>query len=220
MDEFLASLSHSPWSVILLLAWVASVFVVVKGWRQFRGLPLPTRWTGRCCLLVGEGLFTLLVVLVVSHTGCAVLVRKQSLCSSNLRFLGTALSFSHDWDERFPPAAQWGDAIVGSYLPQVLRSQPDQHPLPPEQIFRCPSARSPFGYAFNAALDKMLFSKIVMPQETVLLFESDALVRNAAGDQTSLPPTPRHSDGDNYGFADGHVRWFLRHRASQLRWNP
>jgi prepilin-type processing-associated H-X9-DG protein len=43
----------------------------------------------------------------------------------------------------------------------------------------------------------------------VAIFESDR-GWNAHGGPQLLPRNPRHVKGDNYGFADGHAKWYAR----------
>ncbi len=206
MDKFLASLSHGPLEILLPLLWLVLLPLAVKGYQRLRQFPSPHRWLLRWGIIGGEVGFTLLVIVVVGHMGCAMLKAKQAQCTSNLRALSFAiLTYTQDWDERLPPALRWGDVIA------------DKLPI---NAFRCPSSRSPFGYAFNLSLSKMPLEWVSRPTETVMLLERDASKRNAAGDRTSLPSEPRHLGGDIYGYADGCAKWERRVFAPQLRWQP
>jgi hypothetical protein len=85
----------------------------------------------------------------------------------------------------------------------------------------CPSAAElRCGYAYNSALSRLDPATIASPEQTVALFESDR-GWNAAGDQSLLCPKPRHLRGDNWGFADGHAKWYARGGTpAGMVWEP
>jgi len=69
-----------------------------------------------------------------------------------------------------------------------------------------------FGRYLNSAVEN--------PDLTLAIFESDA-GWNAVGGPQLLPDEPRHFGGDNYGFADGSVRWLPRKKlGTDSRGNP
>ncbi len=66
-------------------------------------------------------------------------------CMSNVKQLSMAvLLYSQDWGETFPPASSWG-TLAGTRFP----------PGTSLNLFRCPSADSPYGYAFNRYLNRV-----------------------------------------------------------------
>jgi prepilin-type processing-associated H-X9-DG protein len=147
-------------------------------------------------LIVG---FLVLVVLIMVYP---VFVRERgsriNVCLSNVKNIALAIQmYVVDNGSHFPPAPIWCDA-----LDEYVKNR---------DVFRCPQARGKSGwdYAFNAALDRQDFEKLRKPEATVVIFESD-LGRNASGGRRDLPAVPRHLNGDNYGFADGHASWAKR----------
>lgn len=124
-------------------------------------------------------------------------------CQSNIKQICLGiLMYSQDYDEKFPLATNWEDIVVSQYIKD-------------QRVAVCPKAptlRS--GYAYNAQLSGRERNTIKKPAETVAILESDK-GWNAAGGRELLPSPPRHVDGDNYGFVDGHVRWFSRRSMRQ-----
>ncbi len=114
------------------------------------------------------------------------------MCLANVTSLALGVQmYVADNDDRFPPSSGWGDC-----LSDYVKSRDDH---------RCEKADEPtVGFAYNASLSGDSFADIPGRAQVVVIFESDA-GWNAAGGPELLPDVPRHSDGDNYGFADGHV---------------
>ena len=121
----------------------------------------------------------------------------RSSCQSNLKraMLGV-LQYSQDYQEHFPTAPKWIDNIM-----PYVRS---------EDIFRCPALPddSNYGYAYNQNLSGLSQSKTDNVAQTVALYETDDLTRNAfgAGEERAY----RHGGGSNIAFTDGHIKWFAQ----------
>jgi len=140
-------------------------------------------------------------------------------CLSHVKNISLAIQmYVADNDDRFPPAGDWC-GILDEYVKN-------------RDVFRCPEARGTSGwdYAYNALLSAKSMYDLTDPANTVAIFESDA-GRNAAGGPELLPDEPRHSGGDNYGFADGDAQWIKRKKrpdgswakepeADWVRWKP
>jgi len=130
---------------------------------------------------------------------------------SNLHCLaGVVLMYQQDWDEKAPPASQWGTLITPYVAPYVKDTE----------IFRSPSAKdtNPFrdpaapvgvkySYAFNKNLSARTLNVVRVPAKTVLLFDSTKNALNASDTGQSVPRPGRHGGGSLYAFSDGHVRW-------------
>ncbi len=122
---------------------------------------------------------------------------RRSSCQSNLKqmMLGI-LQYSQDYNETFPTARKWIDNV----MPYVKN----------EQIFRCPSLPDGdnYGYALNQNLDGLGLAKMNNPAQTVAIYETNDLTRNAFGvaDERAY----RHLGGSNIAFADGHIKWFAQ----------
>jgi prepilin-type processing-associated H-X9-DG protein len=114
-------------------------------------------------------------------------------CLRNLKQIGLGLMmYCQDYDERMPPAAEWC-TVVDPYLRN-------------RDLFRCPSAPTPYGYAFNRNLDRVGLAQLRRPAATVLVFESSAARPNATDTGQSLCRPARHPQGNNFAYTDGHVR--------------
>lgn len=122
---------------------------------------------------------------------------RRTICASNLRQIGAAMSlYASDNDGYLPEAGRWMD--------QIER-------YGPERILRCPEARtirrSAYGYAFNSALGSANLSKA--KGTTPLVFDSTLLDRNAASGLETLPRPGRHvfagGPVDNVLLVDGGV---------------
>jgi prepilin-type processing-associated H-X9-DG protein len=114
-------------------------------------------------------------------------------CMSNLKALALAqLMYANDYNDYLPTASRWGDLI----RPYV---KPDE--------YRCPSIPKGqgFGYAMNVRLSRQKVSRLTMPSQIPLLYDSSNLAWNAHDPVTSLPNPPRHIRLNNIAFADGHV---------------
>jgi prepilin-type processing-associated H-X9-DG protein len=126
-------------------------------------------------------------------------------CLANVKNLALAINmYACDYDGFPTPADRWNESLdefVGN-----------------ADTFTCsksPQSRSAF--AFVSVLSTGGFEAVSDPSRQLSIFESDA-GWNAAGGKELLPRTPRHLGGDNYGFVDGHARWFTRSDVDQLWW--
>jgi hypothetical protein len=116
-------------------------------------------------------------------------------CMDNLKDLALAqLVYANDYNDQLPVASRWGDLI----RPYVKTS--DQ--------YRCPSIPQErgFGYAMNVRLSRQKVSRLTMPSQIPLLYDSSNLAWNAHDPVTSLPNPPRHIRLNNIAFADGQVK--------------
>jgi hypothetical protein len=209
-NAFLLSLSHGPLALALPIAWLLSLPMIVFAFKRLRRVPTLGSLLVRILLLAIEVVLTVLVLIGCLHIGCAREVKWQARCIQNLRKICSAIFvYAQDWDEHLPPEQKWMDAAKMHLSPEEL-----------SQVFTCPSAYSPFGYAFNSALGNLPLERLSHPATTVMLFECDATKPNAHGGLKNLPQIPRHLGGDIYGFVDGYARWKRRVFATSLRWKP
>ena len=131
--------------------------------------------------------------------------RQGRSCLSNVKQLNLGLlMYSQDYDDRFPPASQWGD-LLWPYTKT-------------REIFKCPRATSPYSYAFNKKLNLLPQKNVKDDKVTVMLFEANATSINAFGGKGMLVPEPRHNDVNSFGFVDGHARSVPR--DAMLKWQP
>ena len=132
----------------------------------------------------------------------------QAACADRLKQLDLALlMYAQDYDEHYPPARNWCGALA-----KYTRS-PD--------IFRCPAASQlEAGFGLNKLLAGKTMSEIASPSGLTSLFETNAGKRNFAGDAADLAKPPRHDGGNNFAFADGHVRWYEPDAVQASFWRP
>jgi len=139
-----------------------------------------------CLVVVGAVLFPLFA----RATGGG-----RTACLSNMKQCATAVRlYAEDHDDRLPPALSWMDATR-----QVAQT---------DYVFACPDlARTnpqSYGYAMNLTVSDVNTALEDQPADTVLLFESVLLARNACSGFYGLPDPPRHG-GNCVAFLDGHV---------------
>jgi prepilin-type processing-associated H-X9-DG protein len=118
---------------------------------------------------------------------------RKATCLSNLKQLAlAALMFAQDHNETLPNANTWADDL------QPYCSSSD--------LLRCPSDTHEFSYAMNSQLSGKKLGDIADPTKTVIFFESSAGVNNASDPMTSVCKPPRHGNGNNFAYVDGHVK--------------
>jgi len=128
-------------------------------------------------------------------------------CLANVKYLATALNmYVMDYDA--PPDSTWWCDRLSDYVKA-------------KGVYKCPQAPDlECGYALNTGIEGASKDDAVpnVPGGgTVTIFESN-VGWNAHGGKALLPKEPRHMHGDNYGFLDGHSKWFHRGSEGQLRW--
>lgn len=120
---------------------------------------------------------------------------RRASCQSNLKQIALGIAqYNQDYDEKLPLAKPWIDVL--------------QPYVKSEQIFKCPAVTDPkgYGYAYNSRLSAKGFEAIESVSQTVSVYETSVLKRNAFG--MGENPAFRHYGGANYAFVDGHVKWF------------
>lgn len=127
---------------------------------------------------------------------------QQASCMSNIKQINLSmLMYSQDHDGKLPALNKWNDFADS---PRTLI---------------CPSAdsRELPSYAMNAKVDGISLNSIKTPDEFVLIFDSEP-GRNRFGGPELLPLKPRHSGGDNFGFADGHAKFVPNLSGRYTKW--
>jgi prepilin-type N-terminal cleavage/methylation domain-containing protein/prepilin-type processing-associated H-X9-DG protein len=171
-------------------------------------------------LLVVIAIISILASMLMPVFARARAKARQTACLSNMAQIGKAmLMYTQDYDEIFPLGeAPWWDGVFA-----YTRNR---------QILRCPERGDlDIGYGMNFAASglsqgsfwdtasKILLADANKISPVTMWWVNDAGVNPvAAGDN---PAAPRHNDGANYVFADGHVKWARPSSMSQaFFWIP
>jgi len=133
---------------------------------------------------------------------------RQSTCLSNVKQLETGLlMYCQDYDEMMTPAATWAEGI-NPYVRNL-------------QIFQCPNGpgemvpgMASYGYNRNQDMEKLW--RFQYPAETASLFETNPGPNVSGGPESVVF---RHSNGANFGYADGHAKWLSESNTGNLRWD-
>jgi prepilin-type processing-associated H-X9-DG protein len=130
---------------------------------------------------------------------------EQWACLSQVRQLCLAASmYSQDYDERFP-GQDWNPALY----PYVRSSG----------VWECPSRKFQVGYGMNRSVVWQPIEHVWDPSNTVLFYESLSPDNGSVysgvtptpslvGGQDMVVPAGVHNGGNNFGFIDGHARWY------------
>ena len=138
---------------------------------------------------------------------------RRVACAENLRLVGRGcLLYMADWDEKLP-SDTWLSSIAGQkYIGEAIRSGAG-HTI--QSTVKCPAAGR-YGYAMLLDAVGRQLSAIPAPEQTVLVFETDDLRANVAGDKKLLAKT-RHTHL-NYLLATGTVESRLP-KIAGLKWS-
>ncbi|MHB8996579.1 MAG: DUF1559 family PulG-like putative transporter [Armatimonadota bacterium] len=181
----------------------------------------------------GFTLIELLVVIAIIAILAAILFpvfakarekARQSSCLSNVKQLTLAfLQYAQDYDEQLPmhgayETVTWPGGGTGYNLwpvkiyPYIKNSQ----------AYNCPSASNPWdgrssgalNIGYNASLPPPCnMGTIVYPSQTALLGDTEGgnsytfFAAWYAGPSVPRGLSPRHNEGGNIGFVDGHAKW-------------
>jgi prepilin-type processing-associated H-X9-DG protein len=166
----------------------------------------PSRRGGRWSIALAFGFATVSAVLPF---GSRERERpEKAVCLSNVKNIALAIQmYAVDNDDMLPSADAWCDQ-VGGYTKN-------------RGVFLCErSWGTPSAYAYNDTLNRASLAHLGDTASLIAIFESNA-GWNAHGGPELLVTEPRHLGGDNWAFADGHVRWISRSKLSaeeQYRW--
>lgn len=144
-------------------------------------------------------------------------------CAFNLKQIGLGfLQYAQDYDAKFPPLNN-GSLVMNMALTPYIGE--DEASL----IFQCPltwgNAIGRTDYFYNAQLAGVSKTKITRASAIILSGEGKD-DQNASYHLSQLPtawrtdeksPVWRHLDGANYGFVDGHVKWYQAKRIFGAR---
>jgi prepilin-type N-terminal cleavage/methylation domain-containing protein/prepilin-type processing-associated H-X9-DG protein len=198
----------------------------------------------------GFTLIELLVVIAIIAILAAILFpvfararekARQSSCSSNVKqWCLAAMMYAQDYDERFP---KHGTNCSGTTTTDPCQYTKLQPYVKNTQMWYCPSATT-VRYGWNIGLPNNgvgePLGSFTQPASTVLIADTaygGPFVNWQGGGANGTCATTlkhgclpaRHNDGDNFGFVDGHVKWYAYNamvgasgdgRNGTIRWYP
>lgn len=136
----------------------------------------------------------------------------RSWCQSNLKQIGLGLkAYLNDYDKKFPLANTKSGNGWASLLSPYLKDQ---------KLFQCPwdgkAAANTTDYFYNSRLSGRVLTSLPVAPTTIAFGDglSNSPLNTTYSEfgsswiQDAKSPARRHLDGANYGFADGHVKWF------------
>ena len=162
---------------------------------------------------------------------------RRASCQSNLKQLGLGImQYAIDYDEKYPLAISKGKGVdANSYVAAFGWADAIYPYIKNKQLFVCPSERrsnaesftSPnfTDYWLNRATAGKSLAAFASPAQSLSLGDGDggSSASTARYNIASLPlswkqtprsPARRHLNGANYGFVDGHVKWYLPEKVS------
>ncbi|MFO7947164.1 MAG: prepilin-type N-terminal cleavage/methylation domain-containing protein [Armatimonadota bacterium] len=157
---------------------------------------------------------------------------RQASCLSNVKQITlAALMYAGDYDEHLCPAKNYGpveysDGEGGTRLARAVWYRLLQPYMKNREILQCPSAdtqrdwdtysSATNGYGYNRFLgwydDVVNVAKIDYPSQTAMLADVGGYdnyllyYRHLGPDRRYI--SQRHNGGANFGFSDGHAKWY------------
>ena len=177
----------------------------------------------------GFTLIELLVVIAIIAILAAILFpafararenARRASCQSNLKQIGLGFAqYTQDYDEQYPPVGAADASGWANTLQPYLKSI---------QLFQDPSeSNGPVAagiyttgytdYYMNAQLSGLALSSIGSESLVVQTGDGNSGAANySANADVAIGSAPygRHLEGNNFGFADGHVKWLKYGKVS------
>ena len=172
-----------------------------------------TLWEILVVIAVIMALSWLLFPVLTNLGGTPYPNKYRSACQSNLKRIGLAFAqYNNDYDGKFPLASR-PEGWVGLLQPYVNDKEASPFVCPSDKLR---AADNLTDYWFNRRLADVETKNIANMQWTLLSGDGEEsddpnvslAVLPLRWSAKAEAPARRHLDGANYGFADGHVKWF------------
>jgi prepilin-type N-terminal cleavage/methylation domain-containing protein/prepilin-type processing-associated H-X9-DG protein len=175
----------------------------------------------------GFTLIELLVVIAIIAILAAILFpvfararenARRTSCQNNLKQVAIAIQqYTGDYDERFPPedtdvnTPGWA-LVIQPYLKSeaALQCPSESSPLPTGTTTDARATEigfTDYWYNYNIGTPVTL-AQLTYPSNTVLNGDGATGLASYAVQKVPNLGAQRHLEGGNYGFADGHVKWY------------
>jgi len=144
----------------------------------------------------------------------------QDGSTSNLHQIGLGIfQYAAAHDQHFPDAAHWMDQIIPYLVPSQITGAARRQRI--DALFHDPASPKDqtWSYTYNRALSGLSLAQIEEPNKIVAVFECRQSVRNNCDSGQFVPQPGRHLGGNDYLFADGHIKWLGPEAATPL-FNP
>jgi prepilin-type processing-associated H-X9-DG protein len=142
----------------------------------------------------------------------------EVICQATLAQIGKAMMlYAKEHDGKLPDCSKWCDELSDMYglstslfiCREAGAIRPGSRPAEPLVT----------DYGFNENLSGIKVSQVREAGKTVLLFEAER-GQNVHGGPNRMISAPRHPDGFNFVFVDGHAETVPKGELDRLRWTP
>lgn len=162
-------------------------------------------------LLVVIAIIAILAAILFPVFGRAREQARKATCQSNLKQLGlAAFMYVQDWDETWMLSSNWAGTGSSEALNGYIKN---------DGVWDCPSlsgtASIQTDYQFNLNVAGSTNASFTNDPSTVICM-GDASAADRSGLKASSTgwATTTHSEGINYLFCDGHVKWIRNGQTS------
>jgi prepilin-type N-terminal cleavage/methylation domain-containing protein/prepilin-type processing-associated H-X9-DG protein len=176
-------------------------------------------------LLVVIAIIAILAAILFPVFGRAREQARKATCQSNMKQLGLAFAmYLQDWDETFRHRNLTN--------PRGLMSDYDSY-VKSTDVWKCPNWPNYTGYGTNLQLisksrgvkdlDPACLAEISSPAQVIMMAEVNEVWNvsgvfnqfyGATSANRSVNGSNRHSEGWNFLFVDGHVKWYPDYRVN------
>jgi len=193
-------------AIIGLILGIIGIVRINRSYGQLKGKGLAiagTAVSGVACVFV-----PIMVAIMMPALFRARGLAQTTVFRANAQQLSLVFSmYCGDHDGKFPPSANWPDAVSEyTYGQRAMLTWPNE-----PDTGRC--------WAMNAGLDNLNTHQIRQPARTVMFFECRT-GGPCGGGRELLPDKPRYNRGYLVGFVDGHVEFVRPGRVDELIWEP